>query len=306
MIYLVSHKNPDTDSIVSTIVMEDFFKKLGQKAKAFRLGDINKETIFVLRHFGQRPPALIKNLFDKKVFLIDHNELEQSGKGLDKAEIVGVLDHHRLGGLETVEAVFARIEPVGSTSTLVFKLFKEKGFKLNKKQAALLLAGIISDTLNFVSPTTTDEDKKIANELEGISGKDIVKLSKEMFKERFSLRGISFKDLIKKDYKEFKLGKTKIGVAVWETANQKDILENKSEVLELLNNLKKEKKVSLIFFGLLDIIKKECFLFVIGNKEKKVAEKSFGKKEKESIILLPGVISRKKQIIPKLAKILGK
>ena len=306
MIYLVSHKNPDTDSIVSSLVMKDFLQRSGQKVKACRIGELNRETAYVLNYLKERAPALIKNVGGKKIFLIDHNEIEHGGKGMEKAEIVGILDHHRLGGIETVSPIFFRTEPIGSTSTLVFKLFKEKDLKLNKKQAALLLAGIISDTLKFISPTTTDEDKKIAKELEKISGENINKLSQGMFRARFDVSGINLKDLLTKDYKEFKLGKTVVGIAVWETPSPQGILEKKTEIIEELKKIKKQRKANLIYFGTLDIFKKECNLVVIGEEEKKVAEKAFGKKEKENIIYLPGVISRKKQIIPKLAEVLGK
>lgn len=306
MIYLISHKNPDTDSIVSSLIMKDFLEKTGEKITACRLGKINKETAYVLKYLKEKAPTLITNAVGKKVFLLDHNEMEQSCKGLDKAEIVGIFDHHRLGGLETTGPIFCRIEPLGSTSTLVFKIFKEKYFTINKKQAALLLCGIISDTLKFISPTTTEEDKKIAEELEKISGENIDKLAAGMFKIRFDISGINIKDLLIKDYKEFKLGNLMVGIAAWETPSPKEIIEKKSEIIKELKKMKKRRRVDLIYFGTLDILKRECNLVVIGEKEKKTAEKAFGKKEKENIIYLPGVISRKKQIVPKFTNVLGK
>jgi manganese-dependent inorganic pyrophosphatase len=306
MIYLVSHKNPDTDSIVSSLVMKDFLERTGQKVKACRFGEINQETAYVLKYFKEKAPALIKNVAGKKLFLVDHNEIEHGGRGMEKAEIIGILDHHRLGGIETMMPIFCRTEPIGSTSTLVFKMFKEKGFTINKRQATLLLCGIISDTLKFISPTTTAEDRKIAKELEKISGQNINKLSREMFRARFETSVINLKNLLINDYKEFKLGKKKVGVAVWETLNTQMIFEKKEKIISELKKMKKRWKVDLIYFGTLDILKKECKLVLIGEEEKKVAEKAFAKKEKENILYLSGVISRKKQIVPKLAKVLGK
>jgi len=305
MIYLVSHKNPDTDSIVSSLVMKCFLEKSGQKVKVCRIGKVNKETTYILNYLKEKAPALIKNVAGKKLFLVDHNEIEHGGKGMEKAEIIGILDHHRLGGIETVFPIFSRTEPLGSTSTLVFKVFKEKGLTLQKKQAVLLLAGIISDTLKFISPTTTNEDKKFAKELEKISGENINKLAKEMFKARFDVSGTNLKDLLTKDYKEFKLGKTVVGIAVWETPSPQGILGRKTKIIEGLKKIKKQRKIDLIYFGTLDIFKKECKLFLISEKERRIAEKAFGKKEKDNIIYLPGVISRKKQIVPKFAKVLG-
>jgi manganese-dependent inorganic pyrophosphatase len=286
--------------------MKDFLKKSGQKVKAWRIGEVNKETAYVLNYLKEKAPALIKNVAGKKLFLVDHNEIEHGGKGMEKAEIIGILDHHRLGGIETTFPIFSRTEPLGSTSSLVFKIFKENGITLNRKQAALLLAGVISDTLKFISPTTTLEDKKIAKELEKISGENIDKLAAGMFKVRFDISGINLKDLLVKDYKEFKLGNIVVGIAAWETPSPQEIIEKKSEIIKELKKMKKQRKVDLIYFGTLDILKRECNLVVIGEEEKKTAEKVFGKKEKENIIYLPGVISRKKQIVPKFAKILGK
>jgi manganese-dependent inorganic pyrophosphatase len=136
MFYICGHKNPDTDSIVSAIVMEDYFKKLGKKAKAVRVGKINRETEFVLKQTKTNPPVLIKKLSGKEVFLVDHNDLEQAGEGTARAEIAGVLDHHCLSGdIKTSLPIYFRVEPVGCTSTLIFKLFQEKEILLNKKQA---------------------------------------------------------------------------------------------------------------------------------------------------------------------------
>ena len=132
MIYIIGHKNPDTDSIVSAIVMADYFNKQGEKAKPARVGKINKETDFVLKQANAKPPLLIKNLAKKQVFLTDHNEFTQAGDGIESAEITGVLDHHKLGGTKSQSPIYFRIEPLGSTSTLIFKLFEERNFKLNK------------------------------------------------------------------------------------------------------------------------------------------------------------------------------
>ena len=196
MFYICGHKNPDTDSIVSAIVMEDYFKKLGEKAKAIRVGKINRETEFVLKQNKIKSPVLIKKLSGKEVFLVDHNELEQAGDGIDKAKIIGVLDHHRIGGgISTDGPIYFRVEPVGCTSTLIFKLFQEKEILLNKKQAFLLLCAILSDTLKFNSPTTTKEDIKIAKKLSEICKQNINNLAEKMFKAKSDISGIDIKDL---------------------------------------------------------------------------------------------------------------
>ena len=299
MFYITGHKNPDTDSIVSAIVMEDYFKKLGEKAKAVRVGKINRETEFVLKQAQIKSPILIKSLANKQIFLVDHNELEQAGDGIDKAKIVGVLDHHRLGGgISTDGPIYFRVEPVGCTATLIFKLFEEKNFKLNKTQAFLLLCAILSDTLKFNSPTTTKEDIQIAKKLSEICKQNINKLAEKMFKAKSDITGINLKDLILLDYKKYCEKNASFGIGVCETVSPKNILEKKQEILKLLPQIKKQKKLDLMFFAAVDIIKKQTYLFVADEKEKMIAEKSFKKKAKDNLIFLPGIVSRKKQITP--------
>jgi manganese-dependent inorganic pyrophosphatase len=299
MFYICGHKNPDTDSIVSAIVMEDYFKKLGEKAKAVRVGKINRETEFVLKQAKTKPPVLIKKLSGKKVFLIDHNDLEQAGEGTARAEITGVLDHHCLSGdIKTSLPIYFRVEPVGCTSTLIFKLFQEKEFALNKKQAFLLLCAILSDTLKFNSPTTTKEDIKIAKKLSEICRKDINELAEKMFQAKSDISGINLKDLILMDYKKYCEKKVNFGIGVCETVSPKNILEKKQQILKLLPRIKKQRKLDLIFFAAVDIIKKQTYMFFAEEKEKLVAKKSFNGKSKDNLIFLPGIVSRKKQIAP--------
>jgi manganese-dependent inorganic pyrophosphatase len=299
MFYITGHKNPDTDSIVSAIVMADYFHKLGQKAKAIRVGKINKETEFVLKQAGVKPQILIKSLANKQVFLVDHNELNQIGDGIEKGEIIGVLDHHRLGGgIITGSPIYFRIEPVGCTSTLIFKLFEEKNFKLSKTQALLLLSAILSDTLKFNSPTTTKEDIKIAKKLAEICKQNINDWAKKMFKAKSDITGISIKDLILLDYKKFEEKNTSFGIGVAETVLPKAILDKRQKILELLPQIKKQRKLDLMFFSVVDIIKQQTHLFAASEKEKLIAEKGFKKKIKNGVMFLPGVVSRKKQIVP--------
>lgn len=305
MLYITGHKNPDTDSIVSSIVMADYFQKLGEKTKSVRVGKINKETKFVLKQAGAKPQVLIKSLAGKQVFLVDHNELKQIGDGANKAEILGVLDHHKLSGeIKTNKPIYFRIEPVGSTCTLIFKLFQEKKFVLSKNQAFLLLCGIISDTLKFTSPTATKQDVKIAEKLAKICEQKINELAKKMFEAKSDISGINLKDLILMDYKDFQEGKIKFGIGVCETIIPVTILKKKEKILSLLDIIKKQKKIDLIFFGVVDIIKKQTFLFVSGVREKEIAEKAFNKKEKDNLIFLTGVVSRKKQIVPSIINVL--
>ena len=298
MIYIIGHKNPDTDSIVSAMVMADYFNKLGQKAKPARAGKINKETEFVLKLANAKPPSLVKSLSDKQVFLVDHNEFSQAGEGIERAEIIGAIDHHKLGGIKNDKPIYFRIEPLGSTSALIFKLFEENNFKLSRNQAFILLCAIISDTLKFNSPTTTNQDIEIAKELAGICIQNINNLADAMFKAKSEISGIKLQDLILLDYKKFNEQGTEFGIGVCETVMPETIIAKKQEILELLLQIKKQKKLGLIFFAVVDIIKQQTHLFIASEQEKIIAEKGFQKKTQESVMILPGIVSRKKQIAP--------
>ena len=305
MFYICGHKNPDTDSIVSVIVMKDYFQKLGEKVKAIRIGKINKETEFVLQQAKIKPPAMVKSLAKKQVFLVDHNEFEQAGNGIEKAEIIGVLDHHRLSGdIKTAFPIYFHVEPVGCTATLIFKLFQEKNFALNKNSAFLLLSAILSDTLKFNSPTTTKEDIKIAKKLAEICKTNINKLAEKMFKAKSDISGINIGDLILMDFKKYDEKNISFGIGVCETVLPEPILEKKQEILKLLPQIKKQKKIDLIFFAVVDIIKQQSYLFVVSEKERSVAEKGFNKKTKDDLVFLPKIVSRKKQIAPGIIKVL--
>ena len=313
-IIVIGHKNPDTDSIVSSLVFADFLKKVKKpilgfsdfKVKPARAGFLNKETKFVLDYFKQKSPVLIKNLKNKDVILVDHGEFSQSVKGIEQANIVGVLDHHKLGGIESVSPVFYRNEPIGSTSTIIAKMFLENNFSFDKKTAGLLLSAILSDTLKLTSPTTTNEDKEIVKILAKASKENVNKLAQKIFEAKSDIKGVSIGELVSRDYKEYKGGKISFGIGVCETARPQEIKEKKEEIFSALKKLKKKRKVKLMFFTLVDILKKNSEVFLLAEKEKSVAEKIFKKKAKENLLFLPGLISRKKQMVPLMVSFLEK
>lgn len=303
---IIGHINPDLDSIVSSIILAEFLnkKEKGNNYESKSAGKLNKETNFILNYFDCKKPQIIKDLSGKRVFLVDHGEYEQSVFGIEKAEIVGVVDHHKMGGLKTSSPIFYRSEIVGSTCSILSKMFIENKIALTKKQAGLLLSGIISDTLNFTSPTSTLEDKKIAQILNKISKENLKELADKILEIKSDISDISIEELIKRDYKEFKAGKTNFAIGVFETLNPKKI--NKDKILSSLKKIKKEDKIDLLFFGLVDIMKKNTELFLVEEREKDVAEKSFSKKASNNILFLEGFLSRKKQILPPLTEFLEK
>jgi len=308
----IGHKNPDTDTVIAALVFADFLNKtkgevLGVSdctAEPAYFGELNKETKFVFEYFNQNPPQVVKNIKDKNVVLVDHGEYDQSPDGAGQANIVGVLDHHKMGGIETDSPIFYRAEPVGSTSTIIAKMFLENDVSFDKKTTGLLMSAIISDSLNLTSPTTTEQDKKIVKKLSELSGESADTLADKMFEAKSDISDIPLIELVGKDYKEYEAGNTRFGIGVWETTSPQKITEKKEEVVEALKQFKKKRKTDLMFFSVIDILKNNSAMFLIGEDEKKVATKTFEKELKNNLIFLDKVVSRKKQIVPPLTKTL--
>ncbi len=304
MIYVIGHKNPDTDTIVSALVWAEFKNKQGLKAKAAYTTELNNETKFVLKKFKVKPPKKIKSVKPTdKIIIVDHNVYTQAVKGAEAAEIIEILDHHYLGDFKTLKPIYCRVEPLGSTSTIIAKIFRENNKKPTKKQASLLLAGIISDTLLLTSPTTTKQDKETVKWLNKIAKIDLKKFAKEMFEAKSSIKGLKIEDIIFKDYKEFNFSGKKFGIGVWETVDAAPFEGKEEKIIKALSLAKKAKKLDLLFFGVVDIYKKMLYLYLLGDDERKVAKKAFSVETKDKqIVKIKGVVSRKKQMVPPISK----
>lgn len=306
-VFIVGHKNPDTDSVVSAIAVQEFFTKvIGKESNAYRAGMLNNETKFILEKFGVEIPELVAAVGeDDSVALVDHNEAGQTFDGLDYGKVEYIFDHHKLA-ITTEKPIYCRVEPIGSTAALVAKMFFEKEVEISEISARLLLAGILSDTLNLMSPTTTTEDRELATKLNVSAKLDIDDFVAEMFKAKSSLAGISLRDIITLDYKDFEMGAHKIGVGTWETTFPESVNEKKAEIMEALVQKKIDSKADFMFFMVVDILKQNCQLYIIGEAEKVLAEKVFKAKTEDGLMFLPGVVSRKKQIVPQLTEELSK
>ncbi|NTW26914.1 MAG: manganese-dependent inorganic pyrophosphatase [Candidatus Moranbacteria bacterium] len=306
-ITIVGHKNPDTDSIVSAIAAQEFFKKvLSKESKAYRSGVLNNETKFILKKFNVEIPELIADVSaDASVALVDHNEAGQTFDGLNYGNVDYIFDHHKLS-MVTEKPIFCRMEPIGSTASLIAKMLFEKNVEISEISAKLLLAGILSDTLNLMSPTTTSEDSELAKKLNDIAKLDIENFVTELFEAKSSLEGISVQDVITLDYKNFEMGKHNVGVGTWETTNPESVNAKKAEIMQALVEKKSADKNSMMFFMVVDIIKGNCQLYIIGEEEQVLAEKVFEGKVENGLMFLSGVVSRKKQIVPQLTEELSK
>jgi manganese-dependent inorganic pyrophosphatase len=298
---VIGHKNPDTDSVLSAILVSKYSKKiLGFEAEARIAGDINNETKYILGIAAEPKPKMIKKITNEDVVLVDTTEPGQILEGLTEDNLVGIIDHHNLGGLKTSKAIYTRVENAGCVCSLIYKICKEKGVKVDKKAATLMMAGIISDTLNLTSPTTTLEDKTFLRELAGIAKADVKQFAARQFEAKSSLKGISLDKVVESDYKEFEMGGKKVGIGVWETTNPESVNASAKKIIELLEIKKVNEKLDYILFAVVDILKNNSYCYIIGEPEKSLVKTVFGVETKDDMAMLKGVVSRKKQIVPPL------
>lgn len=241
----------------------------------------------------------IKDKNRKKVILVDHNEAEQSIIGLEEAEITEIVDHHKIGDLTTNKPINFRNMKVGSTNTIIYMLYTEAGIDIPKDIAGIMLAGIISDTLKFTSPTTTEMDKNVANILSKIANVDIDEFALKMFKAGTKLEGKTIEEIILTDIKIFPIDDEKIAVSQVFTLNSEEILNNKAEYIQVLNELSESKRYSLTMLCVTDIIQNGSYILYNSAYEDKVKE-ALELKEIYQGIYVDGVLSRKKQIVPKI------
>lgn len=297
---IFGHKSPDTDTICSAIVMSDLQGKLGKKVKAVRLGELNKETEYALKYLNVEKPEIISEVENgQEVILVDHNEFSQSANNIENAKIKMVVDHHRICDFQTAEPLYYRAEPVGCTCTVLYKLYKENNVEVSEKMAGLMLSAIISDTLLLKSPTKTDEDEKAVKELAQIANLDYQTYGLEMLKAGTDLSDFSAKELIGLDCKECALSDKKAKIAQVNTADINDMMTRKAEIEETMKKDIEENGLDLFVFVITDIINSNSQAIVLG-KETAIFEKGFNKKLEDNTAFLPGVVSRKKQILPVL------
>lgn len=241
----------------------------------------------------------------KKVILVDHNEKGQSVKGLNEAEILEIIDHHRVADVATSTPIFFRNEPVGSTSTIVANIFFENGIRPSKKTAGLLAAAIISDTLLFKSPTSTNVDRLVLQRLAQIADIDVEEFALEMFKYGTSLAGKSPQEILKQDFKVFTYDSSRIGVSQVYTMDSDTIDELKDTIIETMEEMTEHEGFDLQLLIVTDIYREGSELIAVG-KQKDVINKAFDVQMKENSVYIPGILSRKKQVIPPISSVINR
>ena len=300
---IFGHRNPDTDSICSAIAYADLKTKLGTDVEAVRLGSVSAETQFALNAFQTSAPRLVESVAAEAshVILVDHNERQQSATDIDDVTISEVIDHHRIANFETAGPLYYRAEPVGCTSTIVFKMFKEAGVDVSARIGGLMLSAIISDTLLLKSPTCTAQDIAAANELAAVAGVDLQTYGLELLKAGASLRDRSIAQLIATDSKEFPMGGAKVEIAQVTAIDVDDVLSRQDELESALRDVIAAKGLDLFLFVITDILNNDSVAVALGSRAS-VVEKAYGVTLEGNRALLKGVVSRKLQIVPVLTE----
>ena len=239
------------------------------------------------------------NKHPKKVILVDHNEKEQSVVGLDEAEIIEIVDHHKIGNIGTVMPINFRNMPLGCTETILYLMYQEGGVEIPKVIAGLMMSGIISDTLLLTSPTTTDTDRMVLKELSSIAGVDYEKYGMEMFRAGSSMEGKSLKEIIHGDFKNFSIDNQKFGIGQVSTMSTEEIMSKKDEFVSTLNELASDEDYSAIALFVTDILKNGSYI-LFNEEAKEIFGGSFGIENIEEGYFFDGLVSRKKQIVPKV------
>ena len=275
---------------------------MGQNAEAYRLGDLNKETEFVLKNIGVEPPKMITTLdAGSEVVLVDHNVKSQAIDGLDTLKVKCIIDHHLVESLSTSEPIQLRFDPVCSTCSILFLMFAEQDLEIPDHVAKMILAGILSDSLAFRSSTTTEEDREIAEYLaEDLGISDIQAFAKAMFDAKSDLGDMATRKILELDYKVFSIGEKKFGYGVMETTSPAYAMGRKNEIISDMRAPKEETGLNAIFFSVVDILAEKNLTFVAGDVEKEALKASFGADTIDMVADLGGRLSRKKELEPAL------
>ena len=301
-IIVFGHQNPDTDTIMSAIAMANLENKKGNNALACKLGNINKETKYVLEYFKQEEPKTIQNVEEgQEVILVDHNEFSQSAKGIENAKILRVVDHHKIGDFKTSEPLYYTAMPVGCTATIIYGMYEQEKIEIEPKIAGLMLSAIISDTLLFKSPTCTSLDVEVGNKLAQIANVDVNQYGLEMLKAGTDLSDFTPEELINIDSKPYATNGVKYQVAQVNTASIQEVLISKEAIENAMNEFIKENSEDLFVLLITDILENNSQILVTGSR-KDLVEKSFGITLQDNMAFLPGVVSRKKQVVPVIDK----
>ena len=300
-VYVFGHRNPDSDSIIGAIALSYLKNKIeNEEYIPVKQGDISAETAFILEKFGytDKEPALKTSVAGQKVYLVDSTDKPHFQDDIDEATIVGIVDHHKLGDIITSTPLEAWIRPIGSSNTVIYEMYKCYGVDVPQEIAGMMMLAILSDTVIFKSPTCTKVDTKAVKELAAIAGiEDYKQLAMDMFIVKSAVDGASARDLNTRDYKEFNMNGTKVGIGQLEMVDIAVLEPREDELLEDMKKMKEENGLHTILILLTDIMKEGSKLLVVSDDVSKI-EAAFDVKLENNKAWLDGVLSRKKQVVP--------
>jgi manganese-dependent inorganic pyrophosphatase len=307
-IYVIGHLHPDTDSVCGAIAYAHFLKeKHKHNVVPARAGELNSETKFILKKWKIKTPVLLKDATNKNIIIIDHNEIEQAIKNIREANILEIIDHHRIGDVETIHPIPFENEPRGAVASIIADRYSWFRIPFSRKIAAMILSAIISDTLLLKSPTTTPKDRVLAKKLAKIAKVNLQKYGHELLEAGCDTIKHSANKIILTDFKTYRNGTKKVGIGQAPVIGFKKIMERKEEILKELIRLQKRNHEAM-FLMVTDIVAGNTYLFFAGNENK--IKKLFNKKVETitglngGIIYLPKIVSRKKQVQPKVLGLL--
>ena len=304
-IKVFGHKSPDTDSTGSPIIWAWYLTEHRKTpAEAKLLGEPNTEAAFVLKKWNLPKPEIISGIAaGDKVVIVDTNNPAELPEGINDAEIVQIIDHHKLtGGLTTAGPIDITIKPLACTATIMHNLMGQNAAKMPREIKGAMLSCILSDTLEFRSPTTTEQDKALALELAKDLGIDVSAYAAELFEAKSDVGAFSDAELLRMDSKEYNVAGKELRVSVLETTAPKMILDRKASLMKSMESVAAEDGADQVLLFVVDILNEEATLLVPNDLVKRMAEASFGATVTGDTVVLPGVMSRKKQIIPALKR----
>ncbi|MCA1774137.1 MAG: manganese-dependent inorganic pyrophosphatase [Loktanella sp.] len=299
---IFGHKAPDTDSLGSALIWEWFLTHQGTPAAARLLGEPNTEAAFVAKRWGFDQPAIMDDIeAGQPCVIVDTNNPAELPAGINGADIKAIIDHHKLvGGLETAGPIDITVRPLACTATIQHQLMGDAAADMPEGVKGLMLSCILSDTLAFRSPTTTETDKALAESLAADLGVDIDSYSSEMFEAKSDVSAFSEAQLLRMDSKEYEVDGTTFRVSVLETTAPQLILDRKDALMAAMPQVAAEDGVNEVLLFVVDILNEQATMLIPNDLSKRVAELSFDATPDGDTVVLPGVMSRKKQIIPNL------
>ena len=304
MIKVFGHLSPDTDATSCAIIWAWYLNThTSMDATPYVLGELNSETRFVLSEWGHKTPEILTSIsLEDQVIIVDTNNPQELPVGINAAQILQIIDHHKLvGGLTTEVPPTITVRPLASTATVMHDLMGEHADTLPKKIAGLMLSCILSDTLQFRSPTTTPHDKDVAEKLASQLGLSIPEYASRMFEAKSDISSFSDIGLVKLDSKKFDIGDKNLRVSVVETTSPEVVLARKDGIIKAIREtITEEADVDDVLFFVVDILKEEATVLTYNDLTKQIVSASFGVAVESDTEVLPGIVSRKKQILPAL------